>query len=52
MNTVILPSGSSRNGTSVNGGDQAHQMAGKVRTKVANQKLGVARPMMATARPT
>ena len=44
MNTVILLSGSSRNGTSVNGGDQAHQMAGKVRTKVANQKLSWGSP--------
>ena len=46
MNTPMLPSGSVRNGTSVNGGDQAHQMAGKVRINVASQKLGVARPMI------
>ena len=46
-----LRSGSSTNATMRSGGAHAHQMAGKVSTRVASQKLGVARPMMAMERP-
>ena len=33
------------------GGDQPHQIAGKMRMSVASQKLGVARPKIAKERP-
>ena len=52
MNTPIFPSGSSVKGIHSIGGDQPHQIAGKIMTMIPNQKFGVARPMMATERPT
>ena len=39
------------NGTHSIGGDQPHQMAGKIITMMPSQKLGVARPMTAMVRP-
>ena len=51
-NPARLPSGSSANETSTSGGDQRHQMAGNTMTMVASQKLGVAKPRMASDRPT
>ena len=44
-------SGSTANATMRSGGAHAHQMAGKVSTRVASQKFGVARPMMAMEQP-
>ena len=51
-NTPRFPSGSCVKGVSSIGGDQPHQIAGKVMTMIPHQKLGVARPMMAMVRPT
>ena len=52
MNTARFPSGSSVKETSSSGGAQPHQIAGKIMTIIPSQKFGVARPMMATERPT
>ena len=52
MSTPRFPSGSSLKGTHCIGGDHAHHSDGYSTTMVASQKLGVARPMMATERPT
>ena len=52
MNTPRFPSGSSVKGIICIGGDQPHQIAGKMMTIRASQKLGIAMPVMAMVRPT
>ena len=51
MNMAMFSAGSLANGTHSIGGDQPHQIAGKIMTMIPSQKLGVARPMTAMVRP-
>ena len=52
MSNPIFPSGSSVKETHSIGGAQPHQIAGKIMTMIASQKLGNAMPMTAAVRPT